>query len=209
MILRKWFTTQQLNNLKEIRLLATYRSRYRNFSTKYGAEKTEKKEKEKDTSTRNVVIDSQVEKMPVSQKVRENLYGMGIRQLTAVQTRCFNPIVQGRSLVARSETGSGKTVAYLLPILERIQTEKMTTGTSVLILVPTRELAKQVGGVVLSLSPSQNVALLYGGSPMEPQAEVLKLGVNLVVGTPDRVLQLVEKKTDGIKWHEGINTYRW
>lgn len=61
------------------------------------------------------------------------------------EVKAFEPILRGRSFVGRSKTGSGKTVAYLLPLLERMRLEKMTKPHSVVILVPTRELCKQVG----------------------------------------------------------------
>ena len=71
--------------------------------------------------------------------------------------------MRGHSFVGRSRTGTGKTIAYLLPVLERIRHEKMTMPHSVLILVPTPELAKQVGGTILTLSVTASITLVHGG----------------------------------------------
>jgi len=131
--------------------------------------------------------------MPISEDVKQNLYGMGLTKLTEIQVRAFDPILRGRSFLGRSQTGTGKTIAYLLPVLERLRHAKITEPHSVLILVPTRELAKQVGGAVLSLAVGLDVALVYGGPPLYEQEELVRLGPRVVVSTPGRCTSLLDR----------------
>ncbi|CAE8602928.1 unnamed protein product, partial [Polarella glacialis] len=118
---------------------------------------------------------------------------MGLTKLFDIQSRAFEPILRGRSFVGRSRTGSGKTVAYLLPLLERMRHEKMTAAHSLLILVPTRELCKQVGSTILSLGVNADVALVYGGPALDSQEQLVRLGASIVVATPGRCARLLER----------------
>uniref|UniRef100_A0A0G4HB85 RNA helicase n=1 Tax=Chromera velia CCMP2878 TaxID=1169474 RepID=A0A0G4HB85_9ALVE len=134
-----------------------------------------------------------VDKLPLSPHTKTALSDMGVKRLFDIQALAFDPILMGRDFVGRSKTGTGKTLAYLLPLMERLKTEKMGKKHPVLILVPTRELAKQVASVILSLSPSTDVALLYGGSASQSHEEMLRLGAEVVVGTPGRCALMLKK----------------
>lgn len=118
---------------------------------------------------------------------------MGLTRLFDIQSKAFEPILRGKNFVGRSKTGTGKTVAYLLPLLERMRHEKMTMAHSLVILVPTRELCKQVGSAILSLSVHSDVALIYGGPSMESQEQLVRLGATIIVATPGRCAHLVHR----------------
>lgn len=134
-----------------------------------------------------------MDQLPVPESVKQNLYGMGLTKLFEIQSRAFEPIFRGRSFVGRSRTGTGKTIAYLLPLLERMRHEKISAPHSLLILVPTIELCKQVGSTVLSLSVSTDVALVYGGPSLESQEQLVRMGAKVVIATPGRCARLVER----------------
>ena len=118
---------------------------------------------------------------------------MGLTKLFDIQWKAFEPILRGKNFVGRSKTGTGKTVAYLLPLLERMRHEKMTAAHSLVILVPTRELCKQVGSTILSLSVHADVALVYGGPSLESQEQLVRLGATMIVATPGRCAHLISR----------------
>src|SRR5215468_4111762 len=104
---------------------------------------------------------------------------------TPVQAQAIPAILKGRDLIATAQTGTGKTAAFLLPILHRLL-DLPRHVTQALIITPTRELAQQIDDVCLGLAYHTNlrVGLLVGGAPMGPQEKALRAGVELVVATP-------------------------
>lgn len=112
----------------------------------------------------------------------------GWAELTPVQSRAIPYIMAGRDLMVQSRTGSGKTGAFILPILERIN--PLQDACQALVLVPTRELAQQVSQDALTLAEGRGVRVVavYGGVGYGPQLEAFRKGAHLVVGTPGRVL---------------------
>ncbi|XP_051142911.1 DEAD-box ATP-dependent RNA helicase 7-like [Andrographis paniculata] len=139
----------------------------------------------------------------ISEPLREMLKEKGIESLFPIQSMTFNAILDGSDLVGRARTGQGKTLAFVLPILESLTNGPAKTmrrtgygrSPSVLVLLPTRELATQVFadfemyGGVLSLKS----CCLYGGSPYQPQHIQLRKGVDIVVGTPGRIKDHIER----------------
>ncbi|WP_306591772.1 DEAD/DEAH box helicase [Geothrix sp. 21YS21S-4] len=109
-----------------------------------------------------------------------------------VQARTFQPGLEGRDLLVQSRTGSGKTLAFGLPLLHRLSDERHTQA---LILAPTRELAQQVGAELHSLVPKLPIASLVGGVSYTPQLRALSMGSPVVVGTPGRVMDHLERGT--------------
>ncbi len=118
---------------------------------------------------------------------------------TPIQSQAIAPILAGRDLCGIAQTGTGKTAAFALPILERLSNTKATRipGRSrVLVLTPTRELATQVAqsfrtyGAALRLS----IAVIFGGVAQRPQVDALKRGVDILVATPGRLLDLIEQR---------------
>ncbi|QQR53839.1 DEAD/DEAH box helicase [bacterium] len=118
----------------------------------------------------------------------------GIITPTPVQAETIQPACEGRDVLATAQTGTGKTFAYLLPLLTRIDADKNQMG---LILVPTRELAIQVKAAINQLCSRTHakVALLIGGEPMFKQLRVLRSKPFIVVGTPGRVMDHLERQT--------------
>ena len=120
----------------------------------------------------------------------------GFRQTTPIQSAVLPYALEGRDLIGCAETGTGKTAAFLLPILSRLLRENREGQrpahgvTRALVLAPTRELATQIDDEVQGFayhSPVSSVAV-YGGVPMEPQERALRAGVDIVIATPGRLL---------------------
>ncbi|MBI2144865.1 DEAD/DEAH box helicase [Candidatus Woesearchaeota archaeon] len=119
--------------------------------------------------------------------------GMGFEDATPIQEKCIPPIRQGKDVVGHSSTGSGKTAAFGLPILEKIQPGK---GLQALILTPTRELCVQVTEALREFGRYLNVRAtsVYGGVGIEPQMKAITTA-DIVVGTPGRILDHLERRT--------------
>ena len=111
---------------------------------------------------------------------------------TPIQAEAIPALLAGNDVVGRSATGSGKTLAYSIPLVERLSKERVTQA---LVLVPTRELAVQVNTVLGSLASSRRLttALLVGGRPYAPQISSLRYGAQIIVGTPGRVQDHLER----------------
>ncbi|TCT23580.1 ATP-dependent RNA helicase DbpA [Thermomonas haemolytica] len=122
------------------------------------------------------------------------LDALGYTALTPVQAQALPAILAGRDLIAQAPTGSGKTAAFGLGLLQRI--DPAAGGTQALVLCPTRELADQVGKQLRKLATgiaNLKLSVLCGGIPLAPQLASLAHPPQVVVGTPGRVLELVQK----------------
>jgi ATP-dependent RNA helicase DeaD len=135
--------------------------------------------------------------MPLSPEARAGLDALGYELATPVQAATFGPAMSGVDLMVQSKTGTGKTTAFGLPLVERIQLDATRTDPQALILCPTRELAMQVAEELAELGDPKGVRVLpiYGGAPMGPQLKSLKAGCDVVVGTPGRVLDHIRRRT--------------
>ena len=114
----------------------------------------------------------------------------------AIQSRTLPGALAGRDILARSQTGSGKTLAFGIAMLARLHHgQSRPRSPRGLVLVPTRELAQQVSAVVAPLAHalSMRVAAIYGGAPMGRQIDALRRGVDVVIATPGRLLDLIER----------------
>ena len=131
--------------------------------------------------------------MPLSAGSLRALERMGISIPTPIQAAALPAMMEGRDVVAQARTGSGKTLAFGLPAVEFA--DPRLRLVQVLVLVPTRELAVQVAGVLRELGSEKglDVATIYGGIGVGPQRTALKRGVQIVVGTPGRVLDLLDQ----------------
>lgn len=147
-----------------------------------------------------------VSNFPISDQTLDALARKGITKLFPVQSATFNEIYTGRDVLARARTGTGKTLGFALPILERLISDKIETGSqrrsrgtkpSCIILSPTRELAVQIEREIEWLTESGDVKVstlcVYGGVPYSKQERELRNGVDMVVGTPGRMIDLYEK----------------
>ncbi|CAL6372807.1 unnamed protein product [Bathycoccus prasinos] len=138
----------------------------------------------------------------------------GIETLFPIQVAALEPAQSGRDVVARAKTGTGKTLAFSLPIVEKFlreDEEESNRGDEdgegtrrrgsrdkrprCIVLAPTRELAQQVEREIYSLAPSFETLTVYGGAPIGPQESKLRRGVDFVVGTPGRVMDLLNRGT--------------
>lgn len=128
------------------------------------------------------------------QPLRAAVARAGWTELMPVQSRSIPHLLAGRDLMVQSRTGSGKTGAYLLPILERIDPSRPTCQA--LVLAPTRELARQVAGEaeILAGEGGMRTAAVYGGVAYGPQLQAFRDGAHLVVGTPGRILDHLLKR---------------
>lgn len=123
-----------------------------------------------------------------------NLESLGFESMTAIQAKSLPMILQGNDVIAQGQTGSGKTAAFGLGVLNRLDTKLFKVQS--LVLCPTRELAEQVSGEIRRLAraiPNVKVLTLYGGTPIKTQAASLEKGVHIVVGTPGRIEDLLNK----------------
>ena len=128
-------------------------------------------------------------------EILEALTGMGYEDLTPIQEKTFFPILNGRDLLARAETGSGKTAACGIPLVQRI--DPSLNAIQALILVPTRELALQYVEEISKISRLTDVVpfAIFGGFPMEIQVGKLKDRVHVLVATPGRLIDFLYHTT--------------
>ncbi len=114
---------------------------------------------------------------------------LGFTRPTPIQSDAIPPALEGRDLLACASTGSGKTAAFLLPILHKLMTERRGT-TRALVLTPTRELAAQIVADLNDLATHTplTAAAVFGGVGMGPQEHAFRVGVDVIVGTPGRLL---------------------
>ena len=132
------------------------------------------------------------------------LKDLGFTRPTAIQSDAIPPALEGKDLLACAMTGSGKTAAFLLPILHRL-IEEPRGVTRALVLTPTRELAAQILGDLNDLAVHTPItgAAVFGGVGMGPQEHALRSGVDVVIGTPGRLLDHFRKpyaKLSGLKY---------
>lgn len=115
---------------------------------------------------------------------------------TPVQAGCIPPALEGRDVLATAQTGTGKTLGFLIPIVEMLQRAKDRNAAQALILLPTRELAMQVEAAfkMVRTSPQQTVALVVGGMQERPQLDAIRRGARLIVATPGRLEDYLKRR---------------
>jgi len=136
----------------------------------------------------------------ISPEVMSAVTEMGYIEPTAIQAAAIPILLAGRDLIGQSQTGSGKTAAFGIPVIQRVDAAKRVAQA--LILCPTRELAAQVAGEIVRLGarvPALRVATLSGGVSYGRQFAELKEGAQIVVGTPGRVMDHLERGTLSLK----------
>ncbi len=126
--------------------------------------------------------------------IQEAVAKLGFTAPTDIQAISIPPLIEGRDVIGRARTGSGKTAAFGLPMLQNVQGGQGVRG---LVLAPTRELALQVTDALRSFAKGLGVQVvsIYGGSSYDPQLRALRKGVPVVVGTPGRLLDHLERGT--------------
>lgn len=136
------------------------------------------------------MTESSFSKFDISTKNIKALEKLDIVNPTPVQDKAIPLILKGHNVMAQSKTGTGKTYAYLIPIIEQLTHER----NQCLIIVPVRELAKQVQSFIQDLNdPNVKVMTIYGGVSINKQIQKLKNGVNIICGTPGRLIDLYKR----------------
>ena len=132
----------------------------------------------------------------VSPEIRRAVEAMGFTEMTEVQEKAIPLMMAGHDMIAKAPTGTGKTCAFGIPVIERIQKEKK--APQAVILAPTRELAQQIAAELQNLCqfmPEVRIACLYGGANMQRQAEKLQKGCQIIVATPGRLMDHYKRRT--------------
>jgi ATP-dependent RNA helicase DDX21 len=133
----------------------------------------------------------------VSQGSIQALASTGITTLFPIQVHTFDYVYDGRDVIGRARTGTGKTLSFSLPVIERLLLSGISnsSGPVVLCMAPTRELAKQVDRVFKMLGGNGRftTCCIYGGVPYQKQESALARGVDIVVGTPGRIIDMIDK----------------
>ena len=133
--------------------------------------------------------------LALSPEILANLDTLGFEQMTPIQAMSLPKIIEGRDVIGQAKTGSGKTTAFGLGILSKLEVESLTTQA--LVLCPTRELADQVMGELRRLAratPNVKIVSLCGGTDEKHQRKSLDYGVHIIVGTPGRIFKLLRTK---------------
>jgi len=141
--------------------------------------------------------------IPLSSDLQKRLAAAKFITPTPVQVGAIPPALEGRDVLATAQTGTGKTLSFMVPIIERLQKQPSKQITA-LVLLPTRELAMQVEKVYRQLMPEGRIraALVVGGLAEGPQLDALRRGVRLVVATPGRLEDFLDRnliKLDGVE----------
>lgn len=136
----------------------------------------------------------------LSKDLQDSLAGLGITSPTPVQEQVIPRLLAGENLLFQSETGTGKTFAYLLPLINKLETLSDNQRVRIIVVAPTFELASQINSACKSITKHKS-ALLIGGAPIKRQIEVLKEKPEIIIGTAARLVELIrlkKLKTDGL-----------
>jgi len=132
--------------------------------------------------------------LPLSMEVLKGIKDLGYEELFPIQAQAIKPLLEGKDVIGQAQTGTGKTAAFGVPMVELLDPEiKRVQG---LVLVPTRELAVQVAENIRLFAKYARTKVLpvYGGAPIERQIRELQNGTQIVVGTPGRIIDLIERR---------------
>jgi len=140
--------------------------------------------------------ETRFEKLHLSKMVQKALDTMGFSELSPIQEQSIPLVLEGMDIIGQAQTGTGKTAAFGIPLIELL--DARTRQTDALILCPTRELAVQVAGELRKLARYRKdiiIAPVYGGQSIRTQIASLKKGVHIVVGTPGRMIDHMRRRT--------------
>ncbi|MCY6356080.1 DEAD/DEAH box helicase [Clostridium sp. ZS2-4] len=136
------------------------------------------------------------EELPISSDIKKAVADMGFEEPSPIQEKAIPEILNGKDVTGQAQTGTGKTAAFGIPAIDMIETENKKL--QVVVLCPTRELAIQAAQEINKLAKYKedlNVLAVYGGQPIERQIKALKRGVQIIIGTPGRVIDHINRKT--------------
>ena len=134
----------------------------------------------------------------ISEQIKKNLTALGFKRPTDIQFKAIPSIQKGEDVLAIAQTGTGKTAAFAIPIVDRIHAEKSSKrspGIRCIVMVPTRELAQQIGEVFFKLSKNTKAKAfaLFGGVEQDAQITKLQDGIDILVATPGRMFDLISQ----------------
>uniref|UniRef100_A0A6I8NHJ4 RNA helicase n=1 Tax=Ornithorhynchus anatinus TaxID=9258 RepID=A0A6I8NHJ4_ORNAN len=133
---------------------------------------------------------------PISEQTIRLLKDRGVTYLFPIQVKTFHHVYEGRDVVAQARTGTGKTFSFAIPLTEKLQRkreeQKRGYPPKVLVLTPTRELANQVAKDFKDITRTLTVACFYGGTPYNGQIDLIRKGIDILVGTPGRIKDHLE-----------------
>jgi len=138
------------------------------------------------------------EKYPISETIKRNLSQLGLIRTTDIQFKSIPSIMDGEDVLAIAETGTGKTAAFAIPIIDKIEKFKLNSrsfGIACIVMVPTHELAQQIGDVFKDIAHQTKVKVfsLFGGVEQDPQIQKLQDGIDILVTTPGRMFDLINQ----------------
>ena len=138
------------------------------------------------------------EKYHISEDIKQNLAKLGFKRPTDIQYKSIPSILKGEDVLAIAQTGTGKTAAFAIPLIDKIHREKSSKrdcGIKGLVMVPTRELATQIGDVFTSIAKHTKVKTfaLIGGVEQDAQLKKLQEGIDILITTPGRMFDLIHQ----------------
>ncbi|MGD0177651.1 MAG: DEAD/DEAH box helicase [Candidatus Bathyarchaeia archaeon] len=135
------------------------------------------------------------EELPIKGEIVRSLRELGFEEMFPIQVAAIGPLLQGRDVIGQAKTGTGKTAAFGVPMIQRI--DRSLDAVQALVLVPTRELAVQVASDLNRFGKYLSVRTLavYGGQPIYSQMQALQSTVHIVVGTPGRLIDHLRRGT--------------
>ena len=135
-----------------------------------------------------------------SEEILKGVERMGFSDLTPVQAETFTPFLKGKDVIVQAPTGTGKTCAFGIPMIEKINSDSKTVDA--IVLCPTRELVIQTCEELTKVSKFKkgiNIVAIYGGQPIDKQIFALKKKPQIIVATPGRLIDHLKRKTVKIK----------
>ncbi len=134
----------------------------------------------------------------ISADIKKNLRTLGFKRPTDIQFKAIPSIMNGEDVMAIAQTGTGKTAAFAIPIINKIhdqKSSKRSVGIKCIVMVPTRELAQQIGGVFETIGKRTKTKAfaLYGGVEQDPQIQKLQDGIDVLITTPGRMFDLINQ----------------
>lgn len=141
----------------------------------------------------NEVVDS-FDDMNLKEDLLRGIYGYGFEKPSAIQQRAIMPCLKGHDVIAQAQSGTGKTATFSISILQKIDTS--IRECQCLVLAPTRELAMQIQKVIISLGDYMKAQChaCIGGTNVREDMRKLEMGTHVVVGTPGRVFDMINRK---------------
>ena len=136
------------------------------------------------------------EDLPISDEIKRSVAELGFEEPSPIQAQSIPVILTGKDVIGQAQTGTGKTAAFSIPVLDMVDPNKKSVQA--IVLCPTRELAIQVSSEMRKLGKYKSgikTLPVYGGQPIDRQIKSLKSGVQVVIGTPGRVIDHINRRT--------------